>query len=163
MLRYSTSGFEAFCAILTRGAKRSLCPEIGCVLKIRIRKYLHGYTYMIGCRTHFRGSLACRNCSSWNMCPSFFTWFNQIHTVLFSRQANPQESLLKSPCCLSYSLFWRPSLEGKVGPVNNFVRDPSELRSQAVLGPISTAVGDHAGILGVVGPASIFFFWIFYF
>ena len=37
-------------------------------------------------------------------------------------------------------------------------RIPSELRSQALLGPISTAVGDHAGILGVVGPASIFFF-----
>ena len=28
-------------------------------------------------------------------------------------------------------------------------RIPSELRSQASLGPISTAVGDHAGILGV--------------
>ena len=28
-------------------------------------------------------------------------------------------------------------------------RIPSELRSQARLGPISTAVGDHAGILGV--------------
>ena len=28
-------------------------------------------------------------------------------------------------------------------------RIPSELRSQALLGPISTAVGDHAGILGV--------------
>ena len=28
-------------------------------------------------------------------------------------------------------------------------RIPSELRSQAPLGPISTAVGDHAGILGV--------------
>ena len=38
-------------------------------------------------------------------------------------------------------------------------RIPSELRSQAPLGPISTAVGDYAGILGV----EFFFFFTFFF
>ena len=45
-------------------------------------------------------------------------------------------------------------------------RIPSELRSQARLGPISTAVGDHAGILGVecfFCSFAIFFCWIFFF
>ena len=37
-------------------------------------------------------------------------------------------------------------------------RIPSELRSQALLGPISTAVGDYAGILGV----ECFFFHTFF-
>ena len=38
-------------------------------------------------------------------------------------------------------------------------RIPSELRSQASLGPISTAVGDHAGILGAECFYLIFFFF----
>ena len=41
-------------------------------------------------------------------------------------------------------------------------RIPSELRSQARLGPISTAVGDHAGILGVECFFSVNFFTFFF-